>query len=281
MGIVILSFDSLHGILRKLYDEMTELCQPMMTLATAIAAPGRALLHRHRGGSPSSRAEPVDVFGMLRPFCLGICILFFDVIVLGSLNGILGPVVQGTGAMLHDQTFDVRKFQEEKDRLLSEMPLKVAVTGEFNPTDEELEKEIADMGWSRGGLRGDAADVLHLLLLLPARHRADHHAQGDGVPFPCRLAGGGHDPHLLSHRPLRSGTPRFRGIGLRRFQGTLVQWLARYISVYLWLPISDLLGAMLAKIQTLVLQSEMEMIRDPLSALSRTGRQPSTWCSCS
>ena len=50
-----------------------------------------------------------------------------------------------------------------------------------------------------------------------------------------------------------------------------MQWLARYISVYLWLPISDLLGAMLAKIQTLVLQSEMEMIRDPLSALSPDG----------
>ena len=70
-------------------------------------------------------------------------------IVLGSLNGILSPVVQGTGAMLHDQTFDVRKFQEEKDRLLSEMPLKVAVTGEFNPTDEELEKEIATWAGAR------------------------------------------------------------------------------------------------------------------------------------
>ena len=55
------------------------------------------------------------------------------------------------------------------------------------------------------------------------------------------------------------------------FQGTLVQWLARYISVYLWLPISDLLGVMLARIQTLVLQSEMEMIRDPLSVFSPDG----------
>ena len=148
MVLLSLSFDSLHGILRRLYDEMTELCQPMMTLATAIAALGALFYIAYRVWQSLSRAEPVDVFGMLRPFCLGICILFFDVIVLGSLNGILSPVVQGTGAMLHDQTFDVRKFQEEKDRLLSEMPLKVAVTGEFNPTDEELEKEIADMGWS-------------------------------------------------------------------------------------------------------------------------------------
>ena len=148
MVLLSLSFDSLHGILRRLYDEMTELCQPMMTLATAIAALGALFYIAYRVWQSLSRAEPVDVFGMLRPFCLGICILFFDVIVLGSLNGILSPVVQGTGAMLHDQTFDVRKFQEEKDRLLSEMPLKVAVTGEFNPTDEELEKEIADMGWN-------------------------------------------------------------------------------------------------------------------------------------
>ena len=141
MVLLSLSFDSLHGILRRLYDEMTELCQPMMTLATAIAALGALFYIAYRVWQSLSRAEPVDVFGMLRPFCLGICILFFDVIVLGSLNGILSPVVQGTGAMLHDQTFDVRKFQEEKDRLLSEMPLKVAVTGEFNPTDEELEKD--------------------------------------------------------------------------------------------------------------------------------------------
>lgn len=139
MVLLSLSFDSLHGILRRLYDEMTELCQPMMTLATAIAALGALFYIAYRVWQSLSRAEPVDVFGMLRPFCLGICILFFDVIVLGSLNGILSPVVQGTGAMLHDQTFDVRKFQEEKDRLLAEMPLKVAVTGEFNPTDEELD----------------------------------------------------------------------------------------------------------------------------------------------
>ena len=104
MVLLSLSFDSLHGILRRLYDEMTELCQPMMTLATAIAALGALFYIAYRVWQSLSHAEPVDVFGMLRPFCLGICILFFDVIVLGSLNGTLSPVVQGTGAMLHDQT---------------------------------------------------------------------------------------------------------------------------------------------------------------------------------
>ena len=218
-----------------------------------------------------SRAEPVDVFGMLRPFCLGICILFFDVIVLGSLNGILSPVVQGTGAMLHDQTFDVRKFQEEKDRLLSEMPLKVAVTGEFNPTDEELEKEIADMGWSEEdytvmqrmshtcysfSLQSIVQTIMRKVMEFLFRAAS---LVVDTIRTFFLIV-------LSVLGPIAFAISVFDG-----FQGTLVQWLARYISVYLWLPISDLLGVMLAKIQTLVLQSEMEMIQDPLSVFSPDG----------
>ena len=271
MVLLSLSFDSLHGILRRLYDEMTELCQPMMTLATAIAALGALFYIAYRVWQSLSRAEPVDVFGMLRPFCLGICILFFDVIVLGSLNGILSPVVQGTGAMLHDQTFDVRKFQEEKDRLLSEMPLKVAVTGEFNPTDEELEKEIADMGWN-----GEDYTVMQRMSHTCYSFSLQSIVQTimrKVMEFLFRAASLVVDTIrtfflivLSVLGPIAFAISVFDG-----FQGTLVQWLARYISVYLWLPISDLLGVMLARIQTLVLQSEMEMIRDPLSVFSPDG----------
>ena len=271
MVLLSLSFDSLDGILRRLYDEMTELCQPMMTLATAIAALGALFYIAYRVWQSLSRAEPVDVFGMLRPFCLGICILFFDVIVLGGLNGILSPVVQGTGAMLHDQTFDVRKFQEEKDRLLSEMPLKVAVTGEFNPTDEELEKEIADMGWNEEdyavmqrmsytcysfSLQSIVQTILRKVMEFLFRAAS---LVVDTIRTFFLIV-------LSVLGPIAFAISVFDG-----FQGTLVQWLARYIGVYLWLPISDLLGVMLAKIQTLVLQSEMEMIQDPLSAFSPDG----------
>ena len=58
MVLLSLSFDSLHGILRRLYDEMTELCQPMMTLATAIAALGALFYIAYRVWQSLSRAEP-------------------------------------------------------------------------------------------------------------------------------------------------------------------------------------------------------------------------------
>ena len=44
------------------------------------------------------------------------------------------------------------------------------------------------------------------------------------------------------------------------FQATLTQWFAKYISVYLWLPVSDLFGAVLARLQVLSLQKDMELM---------------------
>jgi conjugative transposon TraJ protein len=48
------------------------------------------------------------------------------------------------------------------------------------------------------------------------------------------------------------------------FQSTLTQWITRYISVYLWLPISDLFSTILARLQSLMLQSDIERMQtDP------------------
>lgn len=59
--------------------------------------------------------------------------------------------------------------------------------------------------------------------------------------------------------PIAFGISVFDG-----FQNTLVQWIARYIYVSLWLPMSDLFSAMLAKIQCLSLQKDLElMASDP------------------
>ena len=47
------------------------------------------------------------------------------------------------------------------------------------------------------------------------------------------------------------------------FQGTLTQWLTRYIGIYLWLPVSDLFSAVLARIQVLMLEKDVAALEDP------------------
>ena len=47
------------------------------------------------------------------------------------------------------------------------------------------------------------------------------------------------------------------------FQATLTQWLTRYIGIYLWLPVSDLFSAVLARIQVLMLEKDIVALEDP------------------
>ena len=46
------------------------------------------------------------------------------------------------------------------------------------------------------------------------------------------------------------------------FQSTLTQWFCRYIQIYLWLPVSDLFSTILAKIQVLMLQNDIEALQN-------------------
>jgi conjugative transposon TraJ protein len=40
----------------------------------------------------------------------------------------------------------------------------------------------------------------------------------------------------------------------------MTQWICRYVSIYLWLPVADLFSAILAKIQILIVQNDIERL---------------------
>ena len=47
------------------------------------------------------------------------------------------------------------------------------------------------------------------------------------------------------------------------FHSTMVHWICQYISIYLWLPISDLFSSVLARIQTLMIEKDIAALTDP------------------
>ncbi len=271
MVLLSISFENMHQILRNLYDTMTKLCHPMMDMAMALAALGALFYIAYRVWQSLSRAEPIDVFSMLRPFVLGMCILFFDVMVLGTLNGIFSPIVQGTGMLLRDQTFDLQKYQQEKDKLRADMMAKTMMTGRVFAYNEELDAELDNMGWSEEehtalqtmyeisyafSLQGIVQMVMRKLLEILFQSAS---LVIDTIRTFFLIV-------LSILGPIAFALSVFDGL-----QNTLIQWLARYISVYLWLPVSDLFGAMLAKIQTLILQEEMNLMADPMSIIDVDG----------
>ena len=57
------------------------------------------------------------VFPLLRPFAIGLCILFFPTIVLGTINTVMSPVVKSTHTILESQTLDLKERQKKKEQL--------------------------------------------------------------------------------------------------------------------------------------------------------------------
>ena len=106
-------FDNLHQILLSLYDEMMPLCADMTGVAKGL--------------------EAIDVYPLLRPFALGLCILFFPTIVLGTMNSVLSPIVQGVHGILEEQTFDMNEYREQKDKLEYEALMRNPETGNRLP----------------------------------------------------------------------------------------------------------------------------------------------------
>ena len=147
MLLLSIDFANLHTILESLYDDMMPLCGDMMAVAKGIAGLGALFYIAVRVWQAMARAEPVDVYPLLRPFAIGICILLFPTLVLGTLNNTLGLVVQGTHSMLETQTMDMEQYREQKDKLEREAMLRNPETA-YLVSDEEFDRQLEELGWS-------------------------------------------------------------------------------------------------------------------------------------
>lgn len=261
---VLLSIDwtNLHELLRSLYEEMMPLCEDMAGVAKGVAGLGALFYVAYRVWQSLSRAEPIDVFPLFRPFILGLCIMFFPVFVLGTINGILSPICMATSTLVKRQTFDMQKYQQEKDELEKEAMLRDPAKA-FLVSDEEFDKQIDELGWSLGdmdtmiNMYGQKAvydigekirqwfrELLELLF-----QAASLLIDTLRTFFLIVLA-------ILG--PISFALAVYDG-----FQSTLTTWLSRYICIYLWLPVSDLFGAILSRIQILMLRQDIEQFKNP------------------
>lgn len=261
MVLLTIEFDNLHTILRSLYTEMMPLCANMAGVAKGIAGLGALFYVAAKVWQSLARAEPIDVYPLLRPFALGLCIMFFPTIVLGTINGVMSPVVQGTHRMLESQTFDMNEYRKQKDKLEYEAMLRNPETA-YLVSNEEFDKQLDELGWS-------PADMMVMSGMYI--ERAGYNIKKSVRDFFREILELIFAAASLILDTLRTfflivlailGPIAFAISVWDGFQSTLTQWISRYIGVYLWLPVSDLFSSILAKIQVLMLQNDISELQN-------------------
>lgn len=257
-----MEWNNLHEVLRSLYDDMMPLAEDMALVAKGIAGLGALFYVSLKVWQSLARAEPIDVFPLLRPFALGVCIMFFPTIVLGTINAVLSPIVTGTHGILSDQVLDLNRLQEQKDLLEYEAMVRNPETA-FMVSDDEFEKKLDELGWSPSDIGTMSGMYMDRQAYRVEKAIKDWFRNLLEVLFQSAA---------LVIDTIRTfflivlsilGPIAFAISVWDGFQSTLTQWLTRYISVYLWLPVADLFSSMLARIQVLIFERDIAMLSDP------------------
>lgn len=262
MMLLSIDFENLHQILHTLYQEMMPLCSNLTGVAKGIAGLGALFYVAAKVWQALARAEPIDVYPLLRPFAIGLCIMFFPTFVLGTINTVLSPVVKGCHGMLETQTFDMNKYREQKDKLEYEANKRNLETA-YLVDKEEFDKKLDELGWSAGDLI-----TMGGMYIDRAEYRMKQNIRKwfqELLELLFQSAGLVIDTIRTFFLIVLSilGPIAFAISVYDGFQSTLTQWITRYISVYMWLPVSDLFSSVLARIQVLMLTKDIEAMSDP------------------
>lgn len=256
---------SLHSVLDQLYEEMMPLCSNLIAVGQGIAGFGTIWYIASRVWRHIANAEPIDFYPLFRPFVIGFCILIFPS-VLALINGVMKPTVTATGAMVTGSNNAVAVLLKEKEKAVKQTdPWKmyVGVTGtgdrdrwykythDEDPSDESMLAGIGnDVKFAmekasynfRNSVKEWLSEVLRVLFEAAAL---------------CIDTLRTFQLVVLSILgPLVFGLAVFDG-----FQHTLTVWLARYINIYLWLPVANIFGSIIGKIQELMLKLDLSQVQ--------------------
>ena len=258
------STGGLHLVLDNLYQEMMPLCSKLISVAQGIAGFAAVWYIGSRVWRHIASAEPIDFYPLLRPFALGFAILIFPQ-VLNLLNGILEPTVVATSSMVQDSNKSIDLLLKEKERMVKNSDayqMYVGSEGDGNrdrwykytynddPADEgimeglgnDFKFSMAKLSYSfRNSIKQWMSEVLKVIFQAAAL---------------CINTLRTFNLVVLSILgPFVFGIAVFDG-----FQHTLTSWIARYINTFLWLPVANIFGSIIGRIQEKMLTIDIGQV---------------------
>ena len=259
--------NSLHSVLDQLYDEMMPLCSNLMGVGQGIAGFGAIWYIASRVWRHIASAEPIDFYPLFRPFVIGFCIMIFPS-VLDMINGVMKPTVTATASMVEGSNKAIVLLLQQKEAAIRETdPWKMYV-GTAGSGDRDKWYKYTHEGADPNGegvMEGIGNDVKFAMSKASFNFRNSVKEWMSEVLMVLFEAAALCIDTLRTFQlvvlsilgPLVFGISVFDG-----FQHTLTVWLARYINIYLWLPVANIFGSIIGKIQEKMLRIDIAQAND-------------------
>lgn len=254
---------SLHSVLDQLYYEMIPLCHRLISVGRGLAGFAALWYIGSRVWRHLANAEPIDFYPLLRPFALGFCILMFPY-VLAVINGILKPTVTGTAAMVTGTNNAIAYLLKLKEDAIKKTPSWQMFVGPSGDGDrDKWYKYTHPNGTGEGALDGIGNDIKF------AMAKASYNFRNSVKQWMSEVLQILFEAAALCINTIRTfylivlsilGPLVFGFAVFDGFQNTLHMWLARYINVFLWLPVANIFGSIIGKIQENMLRVDIQQV---------------------
>lgn len=255
----------LQQVLQQLYEEMLPLCSQLIGVGRGLAGFAALWYISSRIWGHISRAEAVDFYPLFRPFVIGFAVLIFPSMLV-MINGVLSPTVTATSAMVDNSDAAIAKLLKQKQEAIEKSSIWQMYVGENGSGDRDKwyqythpGEDPSDEGWMEGigndikfamakasynfrnSVKEWMSEVLHVLYMAAALC-----INTIRTFYLIVLA-------ILG--PLVFGIAVFDGLS-----HTLMIWIARYINIFLWLPVANIFGSIIGKIQEKMIALDIQQI---------------------
>jgi conjugative transposon TraJ protein len=256
----------LQGTLEQVYNTMIVHCSDLIGISSAIAGFGTLWYVAAHVWIKISKAQPVEMEALYRPFAIGLAIALWPSVI-GLINGVMQPTVSGTAAMYSNANQGVATLLQQKELALqqsTDWQMYVNTSGSGS-----LEKWEALSGEADSGVFSGVSNRVKFEM-----SKAAYNLRNSVKVWLSEILQVLYESAALCINTVRTfylvilailGPLAFAFSVYRGLEDSLTQWLSRYLHVFLWLPVANIFGSLIAQIQ-------QEMIKLDISQLSATGQ---------
>lgn len=259
--------NGLHSVLDQLYDEMMPLCSQLIGVGQGIAGFAATWYIASRIWRHIANAEPIDFYPLFRPFVIGFCVMIFPS-VLAMINGVMKPTVTATSEMVKDSDKAIALLLQMKEEAIRKTAAWQMYVGESGSGDRDrwykYTHDNADPS-GEGIMDGIGNDIQF------AMSKASYNFRNSIKEWMSEVLRVLFEAAALCINTLRTFQlivlailgPLVFGIAVfDGFQHTLTVWIARYINIFLWLPVANIFGSIIGKIQEKMLELDISQVQD-------------------
>jgi conjugative transposon TraJ protein len=261
------NMSSLHTVLDQLYNEMMPLCSKLIGVGQGIAGFATIWYIASRIWRHIANAEPIDFYPLFRPFVIGFCVMIFPS-VLGMINGVMQPTVTATAEMVQGSDKAIAELLKQKEEAIKKSSAWQMYVGETGGGDRDrwykYTHDNADPD-DEGIFEGIGNDIKF------AMSKASYNFRNSVKEWMSEVLKVLFEAAALCINTLRTFQlivlailgPLVFGIAVfDGFQHTLTVWVARYINIFLWLPVANIFGSIIGKIQEKMVMMDISQVQD-------------------